>query len=635
MKDQKEIKIYIFGPDYGFFEDMFNNNQKNDQTKEKEYGKITIRKVNKFNESSKIFKKMKPSYIIYKYPELIDGNIKKIILDVHKEIKDSQNKRNIIIKFGNSFIKEFSSLINKLEIDKPFILFNLEETADDPNNIFKNFRTPQYISYNLISPNKDKNKFYCKMISYIIEKTCYYNEIGNQYIKNSPYNLFYKEPKGFLYYNILLIGESRAGKSCFINRIFKKLVSYESSKYESTTLEIKSYELYPDEEETPGENILKNGLGGIKIYDTPGLVNTNNLNSNVKGKLSKILKKIHIIYFFIKAQSNLEQCISMLQYINDINAKRKNKNKCEIPIIFVKNGEDLIITHEIPIVFQELKKQLKKYNLMGLYDNSINKKTKVENYNEDNFFEEEEINSNKYDNYIDGNIIQVHIPSGKNLDKIFVTTKEYLLRNNKDLITKDFISIKNDVKILINLFIKSNLENKPLTSEEKKNCNELYDKCNNIVSDFRKKNHILYDLKILDVKSKGLKNLGLVGLIISAPFIIFVFPMLICEVCAFLWCSQIINKIAISYGFGEQDMYNYKLDKYLYGKINDNNLTEEQKKEKIQKISHDLFENLLYYIGPIQCLIKAKEQTDHINNMIEELASRNDEDWNIFKLEKI
>ena len=125
---------------------------------------------------------------------------------------------------------------------------------------------------------------------------------------------------------------------------------------------------------------------------------------------------------------------------------------------------------------------------MGLYDNSINKKTKVENYNEDNFFEEEEeINSNKYDNYIDGNIIQVHIPSGKNLDKIFATTKEYLLRNNKDLITKDFISIKNDVKILINFFIKSKLENKSLTSEEKNNCNELYDKCNNIVSDFRKK----------------------------------------------------------------------------------------------------------------------------------------------------
>ena len=150
-----------------------------------------------------------------------------------------------------------------------------------------------------------------------------------------------------------------------------------------------------------------------------------------------------------------------------------------------------------------------------------------------------------------------------------------------------------------------------------------------------KKNHILYDLEILDVKSKGFKIFGLVGLIISAPFIIFFLPILIYGTFALLWSNQLINKIAISYGFGEKDIYNYKLDKYLYGQINDNNLTEEQKKEKIQKISHDLFENLLYYIGPIQCLIKAKEQAEHVKNLLEELASRNDEDWNIFKLEKI
>ena len=62
-------------------------------------------------------------------------------------------------------------------------------------------------------------------------------------------NSIFKEPKGFLYLNILLTGESRAGKSSFINRIFNKLVSFETSKLESATLKINSYEFYPSKNE--------------------------------------------------------------------------------------------------------------------------------------------------------------------------------------------------------------------------------------------------------------------------------------------------------------------------------------------------------------------------------------------------
>ena len=46
----------------------------------------------------------------------------------------------------------------------------------------------------------------------------------------------------------------------------------------------------------------------------------------------------------------------MLQYINEINNKRKENNINKIPIIFIKNGEDLTISQEKPIIFQELKK---------------------------------------------------------------------------------------------------------------------------------------------------------------------------------------------------------------------------------------------------------------------------------------
>ena len=635
MTNSKEIKIFTFGSDDGFFEKMFDNNENNDSKNEKEYGTIIIKKLKCLKESSDIFKKMKPSYIGYKYPELNASNVKTIIFDVFNDIKNSQNKRNIIIKFGNSFIKEFSILINKLEVDKPFILFNLDEIIDNPQSLFTNFKAPQYITYNLTSPNMDKNKFYCKIVSYVIEKTCYYNEIGNQYIKRSPYNLFYQEPKGFLYYNILLIGESRAGKSSFINRIFRKLLSYESSKYESTTLEIKSYELYPQEEVFEKEFKLKQGFGGIKFYDTPGLVATDNLNSNVKDKLEKIIDKIHIIYFFLKAQSNLEQCIMMLKYINNINKDREGDKKCKIPIIFVKNGEDLGITNEKPIVFQELKKQLKKHNMMGLYDNSVNNKKKEENYTEDNFFEDEEISSNKYENYIDGNIIQVHIPTGKNLDKIFATTLEYLMRNNNDLLNSDFFSIKNDAKKLISFYIKNKLDNKSLTNEENSQYKELYNKCNTVVSDFKKKNSILYNLNVLEIKSKSLKILGIVGMIVTAPLCVFVLPLIAFIPFIILADSQIINNIAITYGFGEQDIYDYKLNKYLYEKIKSENLDEKKKTEKIQKLCSSLFENLIYYIGPIQCLIKAREQTEQIKNLLESLSLRDEYNWITFNVEKI
>ena len=106
----------------------------------------------------------------------------------------------------------------------------------------------------------------------------------------------------------------------------------------------------------------------------------------------------------------------------------------KIPIIFIKNGDDLIINNKNkPIFFEELKKELKKNYLFDLYDNSINvdKKKGENNMNKEiNFFDEEEENNNiEYENYNDGNIIQIHIPTGKNINKIFKLIKEYLIIN--------------------------------------------------------------------------------------------------------------------------------------------------------------------------------------------------------------
>ena len=243
MSESKEICIYIFGHNNGFFENLFQNAKRKKNEEEiiqKEYGNIIKNKIKykiykddsesfspkklilssiPFNRFFTSLKELEFQFIVYKYPDLNEQNIRKIILDIFNSIKNSSNKKNVIIKFGKSFIKEFSTLMNRLETDKPFILFNLGEQNDDKDNLFKDFKNPQYISYSTITEKNDQKKYYSKIISYILEKSCYYNEFGNIYNKYFPDNLFYKEPKGFLYFNILLTGESRAGKSCFINRI--------------------------------------------------------------------------------------------------------------------------------------------------------------------------------------------------------------------------------------------------------------------------------------------------------------------------------------------------------------------------------------------------------------------------------
>ena len=466
MSDINEICIYFIGQDNKLFEMLFKNFKEIDH---KGDIKILEGKLLKFvgdeSDSIKNEKIKKPKIISYQTKVLKYAQItKENIFDIFNCVKSNQNKKNMIIRFGNALIKEFSILNNKLEIDKPFILFCFSKQDDYTDNIFNNYKFPEYISYLISSEEKETSKFYCKITSFILEKSSYYNEEGNKYAKYYPYNYLYKEPKGFLYLNILLTGESRAGKSSFINRMVNKLISFESSKFESSTLKINSYELYPLEEEDQSQKILKKGYGVIRIYDTPGLVKKKDLNSFelIKSKLSDIFNEIHIIYFFIKAQSNLEQCIDILSYIQNLNINR-NKNKLKkIPIIFIKNGEELKKTESNPILFQELKKELQKYKLLDLYDNSINQNNNKKEYSIDNVFDDIEDNNNNYDNYIEGNIIQIHIPTGKNINRVFSITKEYMMRNNNKL-NNDLLETKNDIKKLINYFIIEKIKKKSLS----------------------------------------------------------------------------------------------------------------------------------------------------------------------------
>ena len=480
-----EIIIHFFEVPQTIFEQIV---KENGEVIGKNYGKIEER----------FLKKKKMNWIGKSYPKLMDNNINDIFSDLIDSIKNLKNKKNIIIKFGNNYLKPFRKMINSIETDHPFVLFNFSENDKIENDFFDKFKLPQYISYIRDKyDEKDPDLNLHKILSYIWEKDCYYNERGNCECRYSPANLLHKPSKGFIFCNILLIGESRAGKSTFINRLFNKFVTYETAKFESATKEITYYEfnLSDNNREKVDNKLIKNGYGLIRILDTPGLVLTKDLNASsiIIDKIDKEFDNIHMIYFFLKGQSNIEQSIETLKYINKKNLERKNNKQIKVPIIFIKNGEDLIPGGNGQILFQELKNVLKKNNLLDLYDppennniNDINNQKNKINFLDD---EDDEENLNNYQNYIDGNIIQINLPTGKNINKLFLKTKQYLVKNNSLILEgkldNEFNSMRENATSLIKLYIKEKLEKKSLSKDEKILYNKLYKECNEFSLKFR------------------------------------------------------------------------------------------------------------------------------------------------------
>ena len=72
-------------------------------------------------------------------------------------------------------------------------------------------------------------------------------------------------------------------------------------------------------------------------------------------------------------------------------------------------------------------------------------------------------------------------------------------------------------------------------------------------------------------------------------------------------------------------MKKYGLDEYIYEK------SEKFEDEKIKK----KFEDIIYYIGPIQCALKAKELFIQIFDLFEKLSEKKENEWNTFKIEQI
>lgn len=91
------------------------------------------------------------------------------------------------------------------------------------------------------------------------------------------------------------------------------------------------------------------------------------------------------------------------------------------------------------------------------------------------------------------------------------------------------------------------------------------------------------------------------------------------------YIASFIDVLAINYGFEEKDMKKYGLDEYIYEK------SEKFEEEKIKQ----KFEDIIYYIWPIQCALKAKELFIQIFVLFEKLSKKKDNEWNTFKIEQI
>ena len=148
-------------------------------------------------------------------------------------------------------------------------------------------------------------------------------------------------------------------------------------------MEITHYEYYPDEVNVyEKKKITFEDCGGINIFDTPGLVESKNLNSlkKMKKEIDKFFDNIHIIYFFLRKQSNLDNSIELLKFIKTKNDERAKNKLTKVPIIFVRNGDDLNNNQSAGSFFQHLKNELKKNGILDLYDGAINQnKTDINN----------------------------------------------------------------------------------------------------------------------------------------------------------------------------------------------------------------------------------------------------------------
>lgn len=349
--------------------------------------------------------------IFFKNRSLDD--IMEMIEDKIKEIKHQEKIQNNII-IANDISQNFSSEklfkgINKInnQLDIKILVIYISQEKIENVKKFDN-RTITNIYGNKIN---DK-EFMVEKLRYILSmKDCFFNQRTLEFKKSlNSYDIV--TTNQFL--NIAVIGPSRAGKSTLCNTLLNKYEALESSAPESITEVVNEY-----------------SNEYLRVYDTPGITESKKLGDTSKivlKCLKNILKKvddsmddIHVIFFVLKKNPNIENMLPILKFLDKENKTRIEDNRKKIPIIFIvnepknkKSEEEEDDEFEEINEFKETAKGLKNY---------------LEKYEVENLYSEYDDDTTNDDE--DHNIIWVDIRKEKNaVRKIFKKLYFYIRKNN-------------------------------------------------------------------------------------------------------------------------------------------------------------------------------------------------------------
>lgn len=614
------LNVIILGGERQLIEKIFPNEEK--KNVEKREIRYNITKNSMFKLEDVLLFKIKHENLSFKwraiiYPELNKENYK----EIRKELKDyfdkeeKEIKKNVIIFFGDNKITTIIKLINNLEQTKrPLILFISKNKSD-----YSQFYDIRLVTY--LKQDNDSEKIYNKIVSYLWEKDCYFNERGNKTCKLSTANLFYKKPKGFTFLKILLIGLKRSGKSTLINLISKKLTSFELPNDQSVTKKITEYEVYPFEEEE------KNNITSIKLWDTPGIEKTTSFNSEslVIDFLEEKFDEINLIYF-LKKDGAIEDCKKVFEKIISLNKNRIKKGLAKIPIIFIINGVINVQGEKTSVAINTVKDYLTNNFGNDLYD----KEEKEEN---DDDSDDDEYDRKKQ--YEDGNIIKVNLRRQQDefsyqaiygIDKLFKKSLVYLKSINT-LKAEDLNELKETNRQLINIF-KDDLKRIKIDKEK---YNILMNRSKELTSKMMKENSLLMSMPILHkFYEKSDKYICFIILGVMSLIYLMGIPLIIYGIVKLV--KGVVLQVALEYGFDEKDIQYYKLEEYVFSEIKENNEKEINKKMEKAK---DFFDKVLRFTNGNQLFIKSFEIYQNVFKSLEKLGNINNEEWNRFSENEI
>ena len=436
------------------------------------------------------------------YPDITDDNLEELFESLEKNLnipdeyeeshinldEDSRKRsRNIIIKFGKNNLNILINFMNNIsKTYLPQICLITEEKFDEVNDGLYDNRFLTIIK----EEKKSDEELIDDLKNYLWSKECYYNERGHilrKPIKAKNDNKI--STNNFV--NIMITGISRSGKSTLINILSGKLITLESPFLESVTNNIREYEIIAS----------NNGKfqTGIRFYDTPGLTKIEKKKVDTIKMVKKVIENkidecaeakdnIHLIYFVLRPEANLENYVDFFQFIIEMNQKRIKKGLKKISIIFIINKSNDKIAEDSLREFLFSNKLNELYEKIPVLGENKVKLTYKER------FSKKVIQSEKRE--IKSNIISVNILKTKNSPNVYgidslLEATLYFLKKDNPFKAENFEKIEKIKKELDEIDCGGNVKKekkKQLQMEANKLYNEIGEEnsflkgCNNIMN---------------------------------------------------------------------------------------------------------------------------------------------------------